>query len=149
MITGTYNQQKAVTEDGLSPLRNKEQDKRQKRDLSPAKPITIPGEWKQNLAGKKSLTFFFSFVLGLVSLARRVPRAEAWDPEFQTRVPRAKWWLCPLPQLSRLSGKHCAGHCSRWQPQDACCACSLCHLDGNSFTWTPELPPLSPLTRSL
>ena len=91
-----------------APFKNKEQDKRQKRYLSPAKPIsvpkplTIPGEWKQNLGSKKSLTFFFSFVLSLVSLARRVPSAEAWHPEFQTRAPRAKRWVCPLPQLSRL-----------------------------------------------
>lgn len=60
-------------------------------------------------------------MLSHVSLARRVPQAEAWHPEFQTRAPRVKRWLCPLPQLSRRHKQaprgsllKMAAACSRW-----------------------------------
>ena len=44
---------------------------------------------------------FLSFVPSLVSLAHRVPRAEALHLALQTSVPRAKWLLL-TPQLTAV-----------------------------------------------
>lgn len=58
------------------------------------------------MGNKIKSNLFFSFVLSLVSLAHRVPHAEAWHPALQTRTPGAKRLLQDLSSGSCVDAAH-------------------------------------------
>ena len=91
MTTPQISRKKLQKSDLLpsAPLKNEEQDKNQRRDLSLAKTINNAQEIKIVWVIKSNL--FFPFVITLVSLVHRLPHAEALHLAFQTRVPGARW----------------------------------------------------------
>lgn len=73
---------------------------------------SVTGKAHQQFPGNKNRIWvikpnLFSFVLSLVSLAHRVPRAEALHLALQTRISSVKWLHPTLPRTDHVQ-KRCA-----------------------------------------